>query len=126
MANRTKKLKVESVDNEIAEVDNLYMVSSNPNTSKVAIGETVYVNLPMFSRRLKALRLEQHAKGLLGIEEMNKGYFMLNDGTILKPDKTYEVVMTQEIKDMLRWGILRGGGRMHGGVKKTQMVTVPS
>ena len=122
MASRVKKIRPDELDEHIGEVDNTYMIVSDPDAAKTSIGETVYVRMPQFSRRLRLLRLEQFAKGLLSEERVQAGEYILDSGIVLCPNKTFALEMTPEIKDLLKKGILAGGGRGHG-VAKAPMVT---
>ena len=124
MANRTKKIPVKNIDDEIEEVDNTYLITSDPRIKYVPIGEHVYVNLPLFSRRLKLYRNDQFDKGLLSKDQYNNGCIYLNDGTLLEANKTYDVVLTPEIKELLKHGILRGGGRMRTSGYRPRMKTI--
>ena len=111
MGNRKKKLSLKDVDEELAEVDNIYMVSSNPTIGECPIGSRVFVNMPMFARRLKLYRMEQFNNGIISKEQYDDGCIIINDKTLLYPDKTYDIELTPEVKELLRCGILRGGGR---------------
>lgn len=120
MAKRTK-IHLKDIDNEVEEVDNLYMVTSDPDTKNVPIGEHVYVNIPLYSRRTRFFREDQLKKGLLTKEQYNNGCLWLNSGDILEMNKTYDVELTPEIKDMLKNGILRGGGRTRSYKKSPEI-----
>ena len=124
MANRNKKIPIKNIDKELEEVDNTYLVTSDPRVKDVPIGEHVYINLPMFSRRLRLYRQEQKDKGLLSNEQYDSGCIYLNDGRLLEPNKTYDVELTPEIKQLLKFGILRGGGRMRTSTYRPRMITI--
>jgi len=92
------------------------MAETNPEAYKVHIGISVFVNMPEYSRKLKFLKLEQRENGMVSEEEFQAGVLVLDNDMKLYPGKTYELKMTPQIKDFLRRGILRGGGRMHGSI----------
>ena len=123
MARDKKKITLKDIDDEVAEVDNLYMVVSDPDTKNIPIGEYVYVNIPLYSRSTRFYRDDQFKKGLISKEQYNDGCLYLNDRTILEMNKTYSVLLTPEIKDMLKRGILRGGGRTRTVKRAPPMIT---
>jgi len=108
---RRNKIHLADIDKEVEEVDNLYMVSSDPRTKDIPIGDHVYVNIPLYSRRTRFYREEQFKKGLITKEQYNDGCIWLNSGNILEMNKTYDVELTPQIKELLKNGVLRGGGR---------------
>lgn len=112
MARRQNKIDLEKVDSEIEEVGATSIINGDPNMKKIQVGDQVYVNIPLFSRRVRLYRQEQKQKGLLTDDEYSRGCIKLEDGSLLEINTTYDIVLTPEIKNLLKFGILRGGGRV--------------
>ena len=110
MANRNKKVQLKDLDNMLEEVDGRAIMGANPNV-EAKIGDTVYIIMPKYSRSMVLHRDMQEQKGLITHEEKLQGCIRVQD-QLLYPNKTYEVKLTPDVRDLIKHGIVRGGGRM--------------
>lgn len=107
MARRKKKISVEDAEEYLMDTNPAILDTDPRMKGKVRAGTNVMIVLPKFSRPLRAMQREHFDS-----RKVKKfGDIMLDDGTILEPNKSYNIPLTFEIKKLLKAKILMGGSR---------------
>lgn len=107
MAKRLKKIKPEEAEEFLIDTDPAILDTDPRVKGKVRAGTMVSFMLPKFSRILGVMQRQQFDSGKV----KNFGQIMLEDGTLIEPNKMYNLPLTYEIRNMLKRGLLMGGSR---------------
>jgi hypothetical protein len=102
-----KKISVEEAEEYLMETDPVVLATDPRMKGKIHVGEIVTFMLPKFSRLLSAMMRSQLESGKV----KKYGEIVLDDGTLLEINKSYSMPLTFQIKDMLKKGMLMGGGK---------------
>ena len=107
MGKRKKKLTVEEAEEYLIDTDPAILDTDPRVKGKVRTGTMISFMLPKFSRALGAIQRRQFDGGKV----QKYGQIVLDDGTLIEPNKVYNLPLTFEIRDMLKRGLLMGGSR---------------
>jgi len=109
MANREKKIPLNEVNDMIEEIDPKCLTHADP-IDRVKIGDMIYIGLPKYCRSLSLYRQHQYDEGIITKEEMQAGSIRVGEA-LFEINQSYEIVLTPEIRLLMKRGIIAFRGR---------------
>ncbi len=108
---RRQKIKPKDLDSIVEEEPLLIRETVKPaEVKQLERGvNKVVVALPTFSPKLRMIEREQFEKGIT----TERATLRLSDGTVLNHRQNFLVELTEEVKKLLKDGVLWGGGKTY-------------